>query len=262
MMSLISVSSTSVKRSIARQTRNGSITKRMRKNTRTTSLSPIEISRARSSEFGEGICQETICRRDLVPSRSSNRVIYWSGDLIMKWAWSTAICILCGSGEDITTEHVIPDCLAGKLVADFLCKDCNSRFGHGAERDVKNDPKIRLSIERLAVEQPSLADKLQKQLPYIGYSEQGEIPGHMHDGKFVPSEQKLDDGSLIVPAEQSLQHVKNMAERDGEVRWPRLFGQVGGLIKVYSSCRSCRQNPFASISLPLLLRLWGCGQGA
>ena len=42
----------------------------------------------------------------------------------------------------------------------------------------------------------------------------------------------------------------------------RFVGQLGGLIKVYSSCRSCRQNPFASISLPLLLRLWGCGQGA
>ena len=46
------------------------------------------------------------------------------------------------------------------------------------------------------------------------------------------------------------------------LRWPRFVGQLGGLIKVYSSCRSCRQNPFASISLPLLLRLWGCGQGA
>ena len=47
-----------------------------------------------------------------------------------------------------------------------------------------------------------------------------------------------------------------------DLRWPRFVGQLGGLIKVYSSCRSCRQNPFASISLPLLLRLWGCGQGA
>ena len=47
-----------------------------------------------------------------------------------------------------------------------------------------------------------------------------------------------------------------------DVRWPRFVGQLGGLIKVYTSCRSCRQNPFASISLPLLLRLWGCGQGA
>ena len=46
------------------------------------------------------------------------------------------------------------------------------------------------------------------------------------------------------------------------VRWPRFAGQFGGLIKVYSGCRSCRQNPFEWIYLSLLLRLWGCGQGA
>ena len=46
------------------------------------------------------------------------------------------------------------------------------------------------------------------------------------------------------------------------VRWPRFVGQLGGLIKVYSGCRSCHQHPFGSIFLPLLLRLWGCGQGA
>ena len=46
------------------------------------------------------------------------------------------------------------------------------------------------------------------------------------------------------------------------VRWRRLFGRFGGSVKVYSGCRSCCQNPFESISLPLLLRLWGGGQGA
>ena len=46
------------------------------------------------------------------------------------------------------------------------------------------------------------------------------------------------------------------------LRWRRLFGRFGGSVKVYSGCRSCCQNPFESISLPLLLRLWGGGQGA
>ncbi len=120
--------------------------------------------------------------------------------------WPTARCILCGSGEDITTEHIIPDCLAGKLVANFLCKDCNSRLGHGAESAVRNDPKVRLLIERLVGEQPHLANKLQKRLPYIGRSEQGEIPGYMRDGRFVPKEQPLDDGSFIFPEDLSLYH--------------------------------------------------------
>ena len=49
---------------------------------------------------------------------------------------------------------------------------------------------------------------------------------------------------------------------EGTVRWLRFFGQSGDPVKVYSVCRSCRQNAFESISFPLLLRLWGCGQGA
>ena len=46
------------------------------------------------------------------------------------------------------------------------------------------------------------------------------------------------------------------------MRWPRLFGQSGGSAKVYSGCFSGRQDPFHAIFLLLLLRLWGCGQGA
>ena len=46
----------------------------------------------------------------------------------------------------------------------------------------------------------------------------------------------------------------------GLVRWRRFVGQLGGLIKVYTSCRSCRQNPFESISLPLLLRCGDVGK--
>ena len=39
-------------------------------------------------------------------------------------------------------------------------------------------------------------------------------------------------------------------------------GQLGGLFKVYSGCRSSWQNLLGSIFLSLLLRLWVSGQGA
>ena len=69
----------------------------------------------------------------------------------------------------------------------------------------------------------------------------------------------IGSGQLL---QRGLYQIINGMLREALVRWPRFVGQLGGLIKVYSSCRSCCQNPFASISLPLLLRLWGCGQGA
>ena len=43
--------------------------------------------------------------------------------------------------------------------------------------------------------------------------------------------------------------------RKGQVRWPRLVGQLGGLFKVYSDCHSYRQNLLGQIFLSLLLRL-------
>ena len=132
----------------------------------------------------------------------------------MKWDWSTARCILCGSGEDITSEHLVPACLGGKLVAEFLCRACNSKLGHGAESAVRNDPEIRRSIDRLALSNPALGHKLEQRLPYIGRSEQGGVPGFFQEGKFIPCEQQLDDGSLIVPEDRSLYHVKRMAERE------------------------------------------------
>ena len=48
--------------------------------------------------------------------------------------------------------------------------------------------------------------------------------------------------------------------RSGEVA--PVCGQLGGLFKVYSGCRSSCQNLLGSICLSLLLRLWVSGQGA
>jgi hypothetical protein len=44
------------------------------------------------------------------------------------------------------------------------------------------------------------------------------------------------------------------------LNWSRFTGQSGSPVKVYSDCRSCRQNPVYHILL-LLWSLSGCGQG-
>ena len=129
--------------------------------------------------------------------------------------WPTLRCILCGSGDCITKEHLIPACLGGKLTAKFLCKDCNSTLGQGAESRVREDPTIRSLSERVVQEIPSLGTVLRKNLLFIGHSEQGQVPGYERDGKFIPKKKQLEDGSLIVPENESLEIVKTMADRDG-----------------------------------------------
>ena len=133
----------------------------------------------------------------------------------MNQDWPTPRCIICGSGDSITKEHLIPECLGGKLTAEFLCKNCNSNLGHQEESLVRKDPQIRLLIERLASKRPDLADNLRKGLEYIGQSEQGEVRGYMQNEEFIVKRKQLGDGSLIVPPGESLDHVKRMAEREG-----------------------------------------------
>ena len=148
-------------------------------------------------------------------------VIESKGRLLMDVKWQTPKCILCLSTGGITKEHVLPVCLRGKLVAKFLCKNCNSRLGQGMESKVKKDPQIRLGIERLAEARPGLAKSLRKGLNYIGHSQQGPVvDGYMHDGAFIPWEQTLDDGSLILPPNRSLGAIKKKAERSGIEPFP------------------------------------------
>ena len=133
----------------------------------------------------------------------------------MEAAWSTPRCILCGTGDEIAREHVIPRSIGGRLVARFLCRACNSRLGEGAESAVKNDPEIRKSIERLGVARPDLRDELQEGLKYLGHSGLGEVQGVGRKGRFIAKTRQHKDGSLIVPPESSFDHVTRMAAREG-----------------------------------------------
>ena len=138
-----------------------------------------------------------------------------SENLAMEAAWSTPRCILCGTGDEIAREHVIPRSIGGRLVARFLCRACNSRLGEGAESAVKNDPEIRKSIERLGVARPDLRDELQEGLKYLGHSGLGEVQGVGRKGRFIAKTRQHKDGSLIVPPESSFDHVTRMAAREG-----------------------------------------------
>lgn len=42
-------------------------------------------------------------------------------------------CIFCLQEKDLTSEHVIPEFLGGKLKIQAVCKDCNSRMGSDFE---------------------------------------------------------------------------------------------------------------------------------
>ena len=134
----------------------------------------------------------------------------------MNCDWSISRCIICGSTEQITKEHLIPKCLGGKFTAKFLCKECNSTLGQYVESNVREDPIIRQIVEnRIALEIPRLAEKMRSRLGYIGHSKQGEVSGFIKDGTFTAKEQTLGDESLIVQPQKSIKHLRTIASREG-----------------------------------------------
>ena len=63
-------------------------------------------------------------------------------------------CIWCGSvlsDDQRSDEHIIPDCLGGRLKSPDVCRVCNSRFGSDSDWRLLNDRRIYTSAMRAGV---------------------------------------------------------------------------------------------------------------
>lgn len=45
-------------------------------------------------------------------------------------------CFLCSEARSLTTEHIIPQSLGGKLKANIYCKECNNTLGHSVDAEL------------------------------------------------------------------------------------------------------------------------------
>ena len=132
----------------------------------------------------------------------------------MNVPWSGERCILCLGGHQLTTQHVVPRALGGKLTCRFLCGDCNSTLGSDLEAHSKYDAIIvRLAAESRGAN--SRLDALVDSLPHTGQSGRGPVSGFIRNDEFRIFSKELDDGSIIKPSDQARQTVLTMLERAG-----------------------------------------------
>ena len=58
------------------------------------------------------------------------------------YTWVQGSCWVCYTmlqGKDISKEHLIPEAIGGKLITkNFICRDCNSKFGSGEAKELIN----------------------------------------------------------------------------------------------------------------------------
>jgi hypothetical protein len=111
-------------------------------------------------------------------------------------------CIFCFRGHPGVTfskEHVIPDSLGGQLILyDYVCSECNSRFGREFDHQILKNPAIVAALEKLklAHNRPQL---INKNFRISGFSDEIEVRGKATDDGFEFPSQSIPDGSVIHP---------------------------------------------------------------
>jgi len=105
--------------------------------------------------------------------------------------------------------------LGGRLVAAFLCGDCNSKLGYGAEAAARADPTIQLLIAELSKDHPDAMSALQQGQSVVAIGPGGKAAGRLTDGRFVVKAMKMADGSLVQPTPDARRSIQTMLERKG-----------------------------------------------
>ncbi|MEK6638748.1 MAG: HNH endonuclease [Pseudomonadota bacterium] len=133
----------------------------------------------------------------------------------MKIKWPISKCIFCLENGDMTTEHVIPAALLGKLESKFLCKQCNSLFGRSFEATARADPIVASAVRALEESNPDLAATLLENQKVILGGQGGPRRGQVKKGVARIITKKLDDGSIITPAPEAKSHIMRLLQMDG-----------------------------------------------
>ena len=135
----------------------------------------------------------------------------------MELPWPSKRCISCLRDDvEMTRAHLIPESIGGFLWARTHCQTCNSHFGATVEAGVKDDPGIRLAIERaLAGELPDLARTFAEGQLYIAKSPHGVFEAKVRGGEFEMRSSTNDSGTLTQDSQMARKSVQTMLERDG-----------------------------------------------
>ena len=141
----------------------------------------------------------------------------------MKIPWRDTRCIIC-LNEDVrlSTEHLIPQALGGRLTCDFLCRACNSRLGYNLEASVRSDPAVLLAAKNLSGRVPKLPTRLIENHPHVGRAEHGPVPGYMRNGEFRAKPCELGDGSIVQAKDRARESIATMLRRSGQAVAPAL----------------------------------------
>ncbi len=133
----------------------------------------------------------------------------------MKWPYEFEKCMLCKTNPPENWEHIIPESLGGRLQAKLLCVSCNSTLGSELIGNLKQNASIRLILEDLKNDLPSLYAKLMDKATFVGKPPDGTLirVSRTNKGKKVlPS--RGTDGSIIQDTKEASKTLENILVKD------------------------------------------------
>lgn len=126
-------------------------------------------------------------------------------------------CIFCFRTipeVEFSKEHVIPDSLGGQLILrDWVCSDCNSRFGAEFDHEILKNPEIVSALEKCGLRYDT-AQLINKNYKILGFADGIEVKGIATKNGFEFPPQKLSDESIILPDKQYKEPLRKMINRD------------------------------------------------
>jgi len=132
----------------------------------------------------------------------------------MKLPIKASRCLICCKNEPNSWEHIIPECIGGRIEARLLCTNCNSRYGSTLVSQIKDDPSIQYAVQSLKDKIPDIAKKLQENQSYFGKDNTNNIiPMRQVKGKIKVIPCYQENGSLIYDSSDAPIHIQNMLKK-------------------------------------------------
>ena len=132
-------------------------------------------------------------------------------------------CILCNSAPATSSEHIIPQCIGGRLHARILCKPCNNGVGGRLVAELSKSGTVELAFEQLEAKYPQAYENLRHQRTLVG---------RLPDGRVVELSERMEE---VLPKRQengSLVFSTNKAECAMARRLTR-FGTPAEIVAQY-----------------------------
>ncbi|MCX6024726.1 MAG: hypothetical protein NTY23_00435 [Chloroflexi bacterium] len=138
-------------------------------------------------------------------------------------------CIVCQERAPGDPEHVIPECIGGRLEGRMLCNPCNATFGSQLVALLKKDPSITFAMEQLKDRVPSLYAKFMDKAEFIGTGrDRSTVRASVSKGRLRVLAGTGVNESLILDTDEALGAIARRMRRKGmnddeRNRWTEAF---------------------------------------